>query len=726
MALPPESARLMREQLERILASQTFHGAERSRTLLRFLVEQVLRDRADRLKEYTLGAEALGRGEAFDPRTDPIVRAEASRLRNRLDRYYTTDGQVDSLLIALPKGSYVPQLVERSAGVPAAESPTSTRLASLRYGLVWFALGCALTACAAAITAWSSRGPTPPVDSPLVQVEVELRSRGSLGSEVGTDVVLSRDGSRMAFVSLDAAGTAHLNTQRLDQANARELPGTEGARAQFFSPDGRWVGFWASGVLKRMPVDGGSPVPVCAATDLLGASWGEDGRIIAALSRGTLSSVPESGGTPTVVADLTSASLTPAWPQLLPGNRQVLFTALGPAGPNAANLEVLSLSDGARTIVVKGGTYGRFHSSGYLTYVNQGTLFAVPFDPVRLTVRGTAVPVLDDVSYSPTFGFAQVDVAQNGTLVYRKQAEFILVAMDAAGGTLPLLSAAGRYMWPRVSPDRQRLAFSGVESSSEGIWVHDIAADRTTRLPPGTEGYKFPVWSPDGRALVLGGPRGLGSVDPNGGEQPQPLLRSANLQVPWSFSPDGTRVAYHEMNAATGFDLWTVPVQTAAGRLTAATPEAFLRTASFEVYPSFSPDGKWLAYGSNESGTWQVYVRNFLDKSMTPVRVSATGGRIPSWSPNGRDLFYRTDHQQIMVTTYEESGGAFVVGKARAWSDGALADTGVLANFDASFGGNRIAALMPAPHRAQQTPNHVTVLFNFFGELRRRVPGSGK
>ena len=340
------------------------------------------------------------------------------------------------------------------------------------------------------MAAWLPRGTASPVDPPLVHVEVELRSRGSLGSEVGTDVVLSRDGSRMAFVSLDATGTAHLYTQRLNEATAHELPGTAGARGHFFSPDGRWVGFWASGVLKRTPVDGGSPVTICAATDLLGGSWGEDGRIIAALSRGTLSSVPESGGTPTVVADLTTASLTPAWPQLLPGNRQVLFTAIGPSGPDTANLEVLSLSDGARTIVVRGGMYGRFHASGYLTYVNQGTLFAVPFDPVHLNVQGTAVPVLDDVSYSPTFGFAQVDVAQNGTLAYRRQAQFILVAIEASGATTPLFSTPGRYTWPRLSADGRRLAFSGVESGSERTWVHDDHAGPLRRdcppAPPAT------------------------------------------------------------------------------------------------------------------------------------------------------------------------------------------------------------------------------------------------
>ena len=166
------------------------------------------------------------------------------------------------------------------------------------------------------------------------------------------------------------------------------------------------------------------------------------------------------------------------------------------------------------------------------------------------------------------------------------------------------------------------------------------------------------------------------------------------------------------------------PCPSARGRTVAplARRKGFFGTASFEVYPSFSPNGKWLAYGSNESGTWQVYVRKVLDKSAPPVRVSVNGGRIPSWSPNGRDLFYRTDDQQIMVTAYKESEGTFVADVPRSWSRVVLGDTGVFANFDASFGGDRIAALVPAADGDQQAPNHVTVLFNFFGELRRRVP----
>ena len=343
--------------------------------------------------------------------------------------------------------------------------------------LAWFALAGALIALAGAIFIWAPRGPLP-AEAPFVRVEAELRSGGSLGSEVGTDVVLSADGSRLVFVSLDAAGTAHLNAQRLDQSSASELPGTEGARAPFLSPDGKWVGFWAAGVLKKTSIDGGSPVPLCEAPDLLGASWGEDGHIVAALNRGTLSIVPAAGGTPTVILDLAGESLAPAWPQILTPGRLVLFTAIGAGGADAARLELLSLHDGARTVLFTGGTYGRLLANGDLTYVNQGALFAVPFDLEQRTLRGTAVPVLDDVAYSPTFGFAQVDVARNGTLVYRRQPGFTVMSIDSSGGAQPLLSRPGPYVFPKLSPNGQQLAISGVDSGASLTTVHDLTPSK--------------------------------------------------------------------------------------------------------------------------------------------------------------------------------------------------------------------------------------------------------
>ncbi len=718
------------EQLERILSSGLFEGASRSRALLKFVVEAAVEGRADRLKEYTIGAEALGRGESFDPRTDPIVRAEASRLRGRLERYYAAVGQVDPVIIALPKGSYVPQLLERSAAMPVLAAPGSVvdpprRSRGSRF--VWLAYGAIGVASLLGIGMWASRRFTRPAEASLVQFDVEVTTSGSVSSEVGTDVVLSPDGSRIAFVSRGVDGVPHLSVRRLDQPLAAELPGTDGARGPFFSPEGLWVGFWASGKLKKTPVTGGSPVVLCDATDLLGASWGEDGNIIASLGRRELSRISASGGLPTTVLDLNREAITPMWPQVLPGAKLVLFTAVGFSGPNGASIEMLSLSTGKRVVMERRGTFGRYLPNGYLIYVNQGTLFSVAADVDRLEVHGAAIPVLDNVSYSSTFGFAQMDFSRTGAMVYRKSSGEQVTAqwLDSMGNIEPMIDKPGRYLWPRLSPDGSRLAVSVTESGASGVWIYEGKPDRMTRLTS-VVGKYLPLWSPNGRFLILGGVGGLAWLNSDGEGKPRPLMHSTNAQVPWSFTPDGTRLAYHELSHSTGFDLWTVPIQVSEDGLTAGEPKLFLQTPAFETYPSFSPDGRWIAYGSNESGSWEVYVRVFPDDGRK-FQVSRAGGRIARWSPNGHDLLYRTDDQRIMVATYDVKGASFAVRAVKPWSDRRLADTNVLANFDLSADGRRILALMPAARpEEQQTANHVTFMLNFFDEVRRRVASAGR
>ena len=199
------------------------------------------------------------------------------------------------------------------------------------------------------------------------------------------------------------------------------------------------------------------------------------------------------------------------------------------------------------------------------------------------------------------------------------------------------------------------------------------------------------------------------------------MIQSNNLQVPWSFSPDGGRLAYHQLNPTTGFDLWTVPIHSTETGVTSGRPEPFLQTPAYETYPSFSPDGKWIAYGSNESGSWEVYVRVFPE-SGKKVQVSAGGGRIPFWSRTGHELLYRTDDQRIMAATYTTRGGSFVVQKLRQWPQSRLADTGVLSNLDLAPDGQWMVVLIPATNPDnRQAANHATFMLNFFGEVQRRL-----
>ena len=709
------------EALERLLASSVFRRAERSSSLLRFLVEQTLDGRADRLKEYTLGAEGLGRGDAFDPRADPVVRAEASRLRTRLDQYYESLGQSDPIRITLTKGSYVPQFVPRTtlATVEPAARPQSGIAAVAKSPLI--AWTCAAVAGVVAVIAWVQMRSDPQEPQTPAQFEVELKSDGVLASDVGTTVVLSADGTRLVFVSRGTDGRTQLNLRRLDRPETIRLAGTEGARAPFVSSDGRWVGFWADGKLKKVALDGGAPVVLCDATDLLGASWGEDDTIIAALGApGQLFRIPGVGGEPAVAIDLTAESAVVRWPQLLPGGESVIYTAMTGTGADRANIEVQSVRGGSRKVLVRGATFGRYLHKSYLTYVNQGTLYAVRFDPSAVTVHGPPIPLLDDVAYSAVFGYAQLDVSRTGMLVYRKGTESqrsVINWIHRTGNITSLLSTPGRYGWMRLSPDGQRLALTRHESGIASISIYDLKTTEMTRVTTSPGEYTGLTWLPGG-FLAYGGANGLGLVQSDKPADPAPLMAARIARTPWSMTPDGQRLAYYERSSETGFDLWTVPIRRTGDGFSVGQAEPFLGTMSFEVYPSFSPDGRWIAYASNESGTWEIYVRRYPDDG-TKVRVSTAGGVVPRWSPNGRELLYRTTGQYVMVLPYQIVGGSFIPGASRPWSQHTLADTGVFPNFDVSSSGEEILALLPAT--TPQTANHVTVLLNFGEEIRRRT-----
>jgi serine/threonine-protein kinase len=712
------------EELARVLASTSFQGADRSSALLSYLVAKSLARtpaKPARLKEYTVGVEALGRGVEFDPRTDPIVRAEASRLRGRLERYYAADGLADAVVIELPKGTYLPRF---RAGSPAASpAPQPSR----RRPLAWIALGSLATLAAFGVGAWIARPRNPTVRAsvpPPMHLEVQLQSGGKIGSEVGTDVVLAPDGSRVAFVAQDSAGVAHLRVRRFDGSAAVELPGTNGARGPFWSPDGEWIGYWAGGELRKIAIDGGSPIVLCRATDLLGATWGEDGTIIAALdATNELWRVSAAGGAPVPVVDLGAGGAAPRWPQLVPGTRAVIFTALTPAGADRASIEAVSLVDGRRHVLVHGGTFGRYVAPGYITYVNQGTLYAVRFDAEHLDTRGAPVPIESDIAYSGTFGYAQLSYSTNGLAAYRRApagGELTVALLDSAGRATPLLDAPGRYSWPALSPDGSRLALSVVEGGVPGVSLFTRLDAHPARAAWRAPGYWDAMWTSDGRFLVAGGEHGIALLSATNGEV-RALVKRGDVSVPWSFAPGDTALAFASMNAATAFDIWTVPLQTLAATPHAGTPAPLLRSRFYETYPAISPDGHWLAYASNESGSWEVYVRSLVD-SAVKVRVSRDGGRVARWSRTSRRLYFGTDDQRIMVVSFTTAGGRFIAGTPREWVPVRLADTGVLPNFDLGPDDSHIVALLPAASAdSARSAGQVTLISDFADELRRRL-----
>jgi serine/threonine-protein kinase len=600
----------------------------------------------------------------------------------------------------------------------ASSAPSLSRIGRLT-GIAAGVL--AVAAVALGFVAYRATRPAPL--KPLLRLDVDLGPSASLNSLAGAETIFSPDGTRLVYAS-----QGRLFTRRLDQPKATELAGTDGALAPFFSPDGQWLAFFTTGKLEKISVEGASPVPLCDITGYgRGGSWGEDGNIIASLSDTTgLSMIPSAGGAPTQVTELTQGEVTQRWPQILPGGKAVIFTShTAITGFDGANIEIVTLADHHRKTLQRGGTFGRYlpapNGNGYLVYINKGTLFAVSFDPGKLEVRGAPSPVLEEVAYNSIGGAAQFDFSRNGTLVYRSggavQNNLVTVQwLDASGQTEPFLAKPGVYGRPRVSPDGERLAWD----DGSDIWMYEARRDTMTRLTFGGGRDISPVWSRDGQYIAFGGRGGIFLVRPDGAAKPQLLVAEENQAVPFSFAPDGRRLAYNDLNSNTAYDIATVTIESDVTGLRAGKPETFLKTSADERHPAFSSDGRWLAYTSNESGKYEVYVRAFPDRG-SKWQISNAGGAYPIWSSNGRELFFRTDDNRIMVVTYATKTDSFVPDKPRVWSNMQLADFGVvgMSNYDVAPDGKRIVGLMPV---AQQSQNHVIFLMNFLDELQRKAP----
>jgi serine/threonine-protein kinase len=434
---------------------------------------------------------------------------------------------------------------------------------ALRHRRVPWAVAVLATAVAA-ISLWALWRATRPADLPLVRLDVDLGPDVSLGSVAGADAILSPDGTRLVYVSHN-----RLFTRRLDQQQATELLGTEGASAPFFSPDGHWVAFFGGGKLKKVSLAGGAATVLCNATFGMGGSWGEDGRIIAALSRsGGLSRIPVDGGAPASLTELNreQGDFTHRWPQILPGGKTLLFTAnkSGYSGFDDASIEVMSLGDRRKKTLMRGGTYGRYVPSGHLLYVNRATLFAVPFDLGALEVRGAPTPVLNQLAYSSSNGDAEFEASQTGTLLYgsggARGGSVSVQWLESDGKTRALLPNPGNYGRPSLSPVGRRLAMEVRDGSSQDIWVYDLGRNTMNRVTWDGKVNQGPIWSPDGHYIVYGSQEGgLSWTRADGAGKPQLLIRTKNNVFPWSFTPDGKRLAYMELE--TSYDLWTVPLE---------------------------------------------------------------------------------------------------------------------------------------------------------------------
>jgi Tol biopolymer transport system component len=583
---------------------------------------------------------------------------------------------------------------------------------------------CAIAAIAAVVL-WAPWRAAP--SRPLRRLVVDLGAGVALRPIANGTVAISPDGTRLAYAARVAGGPIRLFIRRLDQTKAVELPGTDGAQQLFFSPDSQWVGFTSGTKRNKISVEGGAVVSLGDVADAPGGSWAEDGTIVVggAYTHGLLRFSP-AGGAPAKLTDL-GGRIGDVLPQILPGGKAVLYTSVPVINVDQLSINVVPLTGGQPKTVARGGTNALYLPTGHLLYVNHSTLFAVPFDLDRLETRGTAVPILDDVEYAPATNEADLSFSRNGTLVYRAGAASAaalttLEWIDAAGKRLPLLAKPGVYSTPTLSPDGRKVALIVREGGIPDVQVYDPQRDALSKLTFGGGSTAEPIWTPDGRFVVFGTPVGINWTRADGASQPAPLIESKSIQVPFSFTPDGKRLAYETVGSsgAGGVQIFTVPVEEENGQLKAGKPELFIESKFNVGNPEFSPDGHWLAYQTNESGGAQVFVRPFPASKGGKWQISTSGGTNPHWSRTAHEILYRAGNQ-ILAVPYTVNGDTFVPGKPQvrvekfggtAWN---LAPDG------------RILAVMPAPGANQPAPaaDHTVVfLENFFDYLRQRVPAN--
>jgi len=614
-----------------------------------------------------------------------------------------------------------------STGTPNPSNLSNRRPWS--RALPWVVAATAL-ATTAVVSVWSSWRVDTPIDRPLVRLDVDLGADVSFPppSSVASSVAISPDGTRLAYAS---GSPTRLFIRRLDQSKAVELPGTQGATVLSFSPDGQWVGFVSGGRANKISVEGGAVIPLTEVTNISCVSWSEDGSIVISASRKVVR-IPPGGGAPETVTEVRNGELRLLASQVLPGGQAILFAADNPGPVDKTTIDVVTLADHVRKTLIQGGATPHFLSTangvGYLVYVRGATLFAVPFDLNTRTTRGTAVPIVDDVAHEQQAGVGQFDVSRTGTLIYRRAigGSSALTTLDASGKKEPLQAKPGMYLGLRLSPDGRSVAVTVLDAGGQDIFVYDLERDVMTRLTFGGGQYNAPAWSPDGRYVVFASVgNGIFQARVDGAGLPQALTQGQAFQVPGSFTPDCKRLAYVESFGGVG-QLWSVPLTEEGGQLKTGTAERFLKSSANDSYPSFSPDGRWLAYASTEAGATEVFVRAFpqpASESGSRWQISTNGGTAPVWSRSGHDLFYQSG-DQIMAASYAATGDTFVPGKPRAWVSTRVAPGRPNSNaWDLAPDGKRVALLAPVDSSDGGKQEHVVVLLqNFFDELRRRVP----
>ena len=613
------NAEPVRAQLDRILASAPFADAERARSFLRFVVERALEGRSGEIKESVIAVEALGRNTSFDPKSDPIVRVEAGRLRDRLSSYYEGEGEVDFVLISLPKGRYVPEFSERRL------SSAPKRTAVLRLSIL------------------------PPENASFESFAV------------------SPDGRKLAF-TVFLNGKLMVWVRALDSLEAKPLAGTEFASNPFWSPDSRSIGFFTPSKLKTVDVAGGPARDVADVVVGRGGAWGpEDVIVFCPRPIGILHQVAAAGGTPQPVTslDVARAEAAHAFPQFLPGGRHFLYLAAS-SRPGESSIRVGSLDSTTSKVLLNADTSAAYapvlrgHSASLL-FVHDGALMAQPFDTRRMELSGEPTVVVPEVHYQ-RWHQASFSVSDNGVLLYHggRAGNHQFAWFDRQGRLLAEVGPRNDYLSFRLSPDERHVVVNRLDDPDTvfpTIWVMDLLREGAVFRFTDT-GLAKPefthAWSPDSREILFsrGDDRGMRLLRQalNGGTA-RTVVDTEGPKFPSDWSSDGQVIAYgSQWPDYRNMHIWIVALSASEHQPTA---RPFLQHSHGEFSAHFSPANgggppHWLAYMSNETGRYEVYVRDFPTGNYK-WQISNQGGLHPQWRSDGRELFYVTLDGTVMA-----------------------------------------------------------------------------
>jgi serine/threonine protein kinase/Tol biopolymer transport system component len=527
-------------------------------------------------------------------------------------------------------------------------------------------------------------------------------------------IALSPDGKYLAYV-VEHGSERQLYLRAIDKFDGNPLPQTEGAFLPFFSPDGQWIGFFTDTQLKKVFVGGGSPVVLCEARNVFGACWRADNSIFFSPDDGSsLFQVSGDGGTPKPIAQSPSGVYSDYpffFPYVLPGtefllvNRTVYY--------QQGTILLYSPKTGEQRVLIQGGTGAQYVPTGHLLFARQGELLVTPFDINRLEITGVPVPVLEGVR-TESYGSGQFSFSLDGTLAYVPGGSGLdakLTWVNRLGNLESLPVQTQTYGDFRLSPDAQHLAAT-IYGTTVDIWVYEFKRNAWTRLT--SQGVNTsPLWTPDGKRVVYaasvdGSASNLFWQASDASSKPERLTTSQYIQTPGSWSPDGKTLLVRQYNP-TGQDILALQFD---GHKIRMTP--YLNSPANESFPTFSPDGGWVAYASTESGRVEVYIASYPTAERR-FQISTNGGEEPKWSPKGNELFYRNGQKWMKVDI--SLGSSVAVGKPENLFEGPFVNVPGY-SYDVGPGAQKFLVLQEA---GAGSASEIRIVFNWFNELRAQV-----